>query len=202
MADGTGNHPNWYDSPVWAGEVIWRPDAPQFIPDDAICHLAISADYPSDPSVNAWTGLGDLELGDVTYMGIGPEVVSVKIGQAAEKEDARLSVTLVGLSDAEVRRAFYEFRGRVIVTVRLVYSTDGGNTWVEVPRLFRGLYSRPQITSNQITFEVATYREELDRGYELVWSDSNQRAEYPGDRCFEHLVPIAEGRSLSSRWPP
>lgn len=194
---------SWGTPLNWGADVVWGGEAPAFISDEAICHLTISAEYPTgDPPVHAWTGIGDLVLGGITYTGVGPEIVSVEIGQASEKEDARLQVTLTGLDTAEVRQAFYEFRGRVVVTVRLVYSEDGGTTWLEVPRFFRGLYSRPRITSNLITFEVATYREELDRGYETNWSDSNQQADFPGDRFFEHLIPISEGGDLKIRWPP
>lgn len=193
----------WGSDPVnWGADVTWGGDAPSFISDDVLAHLTISAEYPDDPPVHAWTGIGPLSLGGITYVGIGPEVVNVSIGQATEKEDARLQVTLTGLDTPVVRRAFYEFRGRVIVTVRLIYSEDGGTTWLEVPRYFRGLYSRPRITSNQITFEIAVYREQLDRGYETNWSDANQRVAYPGDLFFSHLVPISEGADLSIRWPP
>jgi len=192
----------WGHPRKWGRTLTWGGDRPAFISEDALCQLTISATYPTDPAVHVWTGIGDLLLGGITYTGVGPEVVKVQIGQATEKEDARVQVTLTGLDTAEVRRAFYEFRGRVVVTVRLVYSEDGGTTWLEVPRFFRGLYSRPRITSNLVSFEVATYREEMDRGYETSWSNANQTAEYAGDRFFEHLIPIAEGADLAIRWPP
>ena len=193
---------NWPDAAVWGDASIWGPDAPDFIADDAVGHLTISAEYPSDPAIHTWTGIGDLLLGGVTYTGIGPEVVSIRIGTASEKEDARLQVTLAGINTPEYRRAFQEFSGRVVITVRFVYSEDGGKTWLTVPRFFRGLYSRPELRNDTVSFEVATYRENLDRGYEQNWSDSSQQAEYPGDRGLEHLVRIAEGADLTIRWPP
>jgi len=145
-----------------------------------------------------WTGVGDLTLGDDTYVGVGPEVISVRIGQATEKEDARLQVTLAGLTGPEARQAFYEFHGRVVVTVRLVYSVDGGVSWQVLPRQFSGLYSRPRIENDTVSFEVATYREQLDRGYEVVWSGKDSYGA-GDDRFFEHLTAIADGVDI--RWP-
>ena len=188
---------NWPDASVWGDASIWGPDAPDFIAEDAIGHLTVSAEYPSDPPIHVWTGIDDLMLGGVTYAGIGPDVVDIRIGKSSEKEDARLQVTLARINTPELRRAFQEFSGRVVVTVRFVYSEDGGNTWLSVPRFFRGLYSRPTLRN-----DTATYRENLDRGYEQNWSDSSQQAEYPGDRGFEHLLRIAEGADLTIRWPP
>lgn len=192
----------WGDALDWGQTLVWG--GPRGVPDivspTAICHLLVTADYVNDPSIRVWTGQGELELGGVTYTGIGTEVISVRIGQATEKEDARLQVTLAGLTDTETRMAFYEFRGRVVVTVTLVYSNDGGETWLPLPRRFTGLYSRPQIENDTVSFEVATYREELDRGYELEWSDENQRRDFPGDAFFAHLEVISDGVNLS--WPP
>lgn len=204
MANGneTPGGIQWPDDINWPGAIVFGGEAPAFIPDDTICHLAVSAEYPSDPPIHAWTGIGELTLNGITYTGMSPDLISVRLGQATEKEDARLQVTLTGINTPDLRRAFYEFHGRVVVTVRLVYSTDGGVTWLEVPRFYRGLYSRPRLTSDTLTFEVATYRENLDRGYEQTWSDSNQQAEYTGDLFFRHLVRISEGADLTIRWPP
>jgi len=183
-------------------EIAWGSDlSPAALIDrDVMSHLLIDADYVSDDSIRVWTGIGDLDLNGVTYTGIGPEVISVRIGQATEKEDARLQVTLAGLTEPETRRAFYEFRGRVVVTVRLIYSIDEGVSWLRVPRSFTGLYSRPRIQNDTVSFEVATYREQLDRGYEVEWSHANQRALHAGDNGLEHLKTIADGINLS--WPP
>jgi len=201
--DETTGSPLWPGPVEWPERLVWGPDEPAFVATDAIKHLTISAEYPSDPAIHAWTGIGDLVLNGITYTGVGPEVVEIKVGKSSEKEDARMQVVLMGInSTPDLRMAFQEFRGRVIVTVRLVYSEDGGVTWLAVPRYFRGLYSQPEVRSNSVSFEVATYREELDRGYEQSWNHGNQQADYPGDRCFEHLVPIAEGQTLKSRWPP
>ena len=193
---------DWAGKPKWPDNLIWGGPAPEFILDTAIGHLTVSAEYPSDPPIHTWTGGGDLMLGGITYTGVGPDVISVRIGQATEREDARIQVTLTGLDTPELKRAFFEFRGRVIITVRFVYSVDDGNTWRAIPRFFRGLYSRPQMRNNTLTFEVATYQEDLDRGYEQNWSDSSQRADFPGDLGFQHLVTIAEGGELMTRWPP
>ena len=199
MAEGALN---WGGRLKWPGNLIWGGPPPEFILDNAIGCITVSAEYPSDPAIHIWTGIGDLPLGGTTYTGIGPDILKVEVGKASESEDARMQVTLSGLSTPEYKRAFFEFRGRVVVTVRFVYSVDGGNTWFAVPRFFRGLYSRPQMRNDTLTFEVATYEEDLDRGYEQNWSDATQRAEYPNDLGFEHLVTIAEGGELMTRWPP
>lgn len=188
---------SWGGLPLaWGGPMSWGSFGVD--PETTIAHLAIDADYPDGSAVRVWTGVGDLTLGDDTYVGVGPEVISVRIGQATEKEDARLQVTLVGLTEPETRQAFYEFHGRVVVTVRLVYSVDGGVSWQVLPRRFSGLYSRPQIENDTVSFEVATYREQLDRGYEVVWSHENQRQD-SGDLFFQHLEAIADG--VDVRWP-
>jgi len=189
---------------AWSKPLVFGGDLPDFISDITHGHLAVSAEYPNegDAPVHVWTGTGDLLLNGTTYTGVGPDVLEIQVGQATEREDARLQITMAGLDTPELKRAFYEFRGRVVVSVRFVYSTDGGNTWLEVPRFFRGFYSRPQLVADQLSFEVATYQEQLDRGYERNWSARSQEAEYPGDLGFEHLVSISEGADLMTRWPP
>jgi len=180
-------------------------DLPDFLAEDVIGHLSISAEYPDGSRIDAWTGLGELQLDGITYTGVDPDVIDVSIGSASEKEDSRLQIRLGGIEDPEIRRQFLEFRGRVQITVRLVYSTDGGVTWRSVPRFFRGLLSRPVMTRDSYSFEVATYREDLDRGYELVWSDEQQQHDYPiddqgGDLFFAHIKTLADGIRIT--WPP
>ena len=193
----------WGDKRVaWDENLAHGRVLPDFDSDTTLGALTISAEYPSDPPIYAWTGAGDLVLDGITYTGMGPDVMEVSIGQASEKEDARLQVKLTGLVTPELRDSFYEFKGRVIVTVQFVYSNDGGETWLTVPRRYRGLYSRPVFVADALSFEVATYREELDRGYEQVFSDKSQQAETLGDLFFSHLTRIAEGAELMTRWPP
>ena len=187
---------------AWGRTLAYGRVLPDFITEMTLGALTVSAEYPSDLPVHVWTGAGDLLLDGITYMGVGPDALEVRVGQASEREDARLQISMSGIDTPELRRAFFEFRGRVIVTVRFIYSNDSGNTWRAVPRFFRGLFSRPQITADQLSFEVATYQEQLDRGYERNWSNRSQEALSPGDLGFEHLVPISEGAELMTRWPP
>ena len=190
----------------WAGKFeewgnrleSWGVEIPQFVSDAALAAYAISLEYPDDTAFHIWTGFDDLTLGGISYTAVGPDVIEVGAAQAAATGQGRMAVTLSAVQP-EHRVKFLQDPGLVMVTVRLLYSADGGATWIAMPRFHRGELSRPQLQGGKYSIEISPYRDTLDRGYEQNWSDANQQKDYPDDLGFQHLKSLTDGIDL--RWP-
>jgi len=188
-----------------AHRILWGADVDVLDPDNVVCAFGFSAEYPPTTETpdgtrfDVWTGFEELTLGGITYSAVGPKVIEVGAAEASITSQGRMSITLSAI-DTEFRQMFLQDPGSVTVTARLFYSSDGGNAWQMLPRIVRGQLSRPQLSQGRYTIEISPYRDTIDRGYELTWSDDNQRRETPGDRGLEHLSAMRQIRTL--RWPP
>ena len=178
---------------------VWGGDLPPFVAEDALAGFTFHAQYPDGSVISCWTGIGDLAVGGQTFPGIGPDIVQISSTVATGTSAGRMTISITDIDPAH-RNEFLQDPGLVVVTVRLVYSDDGGVTWQNVARFFRGVISRPQLSGGIYTVEISTYQDELDRGYELTWSDEEQQTAYSGDKGFEHLKTIDDG--VDFRWPP
>jgi len=163
-----------------------------------IAAYAISLEYPDSTAFHVWTGFADLTVGGITYTAVGPDVVSVDPVRAGISGQGRMKLTLSAIQ-AEHRIKFLQDPGLVMVTVRLLHSDNGGQSWTVLPRFHRGELSRPELNGGQYSIEISPYRDTIDRGYEQNWSDANQQKEFPGDRGLEHLKSLTDGIDL--RWP-
>jgi len=190
----------------WGGFVKWGADQAAwgrtvagFIPDNAILAHALSATYPDGTVIAAWTGLGDITLGGTTYTAVGPNLVRVEAFQnSLTSGQGSLRVVLSAVSPEHLS-LFITDPGQVMVTVKFLVSTDGGQNFVELPRSVTGELSRPTLQGGQYSIEVASYIDSLDRGYEQVWSQESQERDYPGDLGLEHLRSLSAGVDI--RWP-
>ena len=175
------------DTVKWGDDTaLWGREIPSFSPDEAVFAFAFSAEYPDGTAIHTWTGIGDVTVGGINYVGVGPDVVQIGEQAASLTGQGRMTVTLSAI-DPDHRNLFLQDPGRVKITVRTLYSNNGGQTWLAIPRFHRGLLSRPQLQGGQYSVEVSTYRDTLNRGFEDNWSDENQQRDYPGDLGFEHL---------------
>ena len=177
---------------------LWGAPTDVVEPDSDLAAYTISLEYPDETAYHVWTGFGDLSLGGIDYVGVGPDVISIGTQTAALTGQGRMSITLSAI-EAEHRAKFLQDPGKVTVTVRILYSTNGGQSWAMLNRFHRGELSRPQLQGGNYTIEISPYRDTLDRGYEQSWSDELQKQVYPGDRGFEHLQRLSEGVDI--RWP-
>jgi len=177
---------------------IWGRDLPFQAADETLFAFGISAEYPDATAYHVWTGNADLTVGGITYTAVGPDVLQIGSQQTSLTGQSRMSISLSAIS-AEHRNLFLQDPGRVRITVRMLYSKNGGVTWNVIPRYHSGYLSRPQLQGGQYTIEISVYRDELNRGFEENWSDADQQRDYPGDLGFEHLKTLASG--LDIRWP-
>ena len=151
------------------------------------------------PFIDAWTGLGGLSHGGVDYSGVGDlvqiEPLTVDVGEP----ERRAAITISAV-DPALRGIFLTDPGPVKITLQQIYSTDGGSTWLSVPRTFRGRMSAPVLAGGKYRFEVAKRIVDIDRQGNLFWSDLAQRCRASDDLGFEHARALADG--LDIRWPP
>lgn len=169
-----------------------------FVADQLIAAHAISLEYPDDTAFHVWTGFDDITLGGITYTAVGPNIISIGVATTEISGQGGMTISLSAI-DPEHRVKFLQDPGRVLVTLRLLYSSDGGVTWQFIPRFHRGELSRPQLQGGTYTIEISPYRDTLDRGFDQNWSHENQQQEYPGDLGFEHLTTLTDGVDI--RWP-
>lgn len=185
------------DGARWSGE---DSGIVEFVPAGRLGANTISAEYPDGTEFHVWTGIGDVTVGGITYTGVGPDVIDIGEHQVGLTGQNRMTISLSDI-DPEYRNLFLQDPGRVWVTIKLIYSDDGGNTWVEIPRYIRGVAGRSQLQGGRYSVEVSTYTDTLDRGYEQVWSDESQQEVYPGDLGFAHLRTLSSGGGIDIRWP-
>jgi len=178
--------------------VLFGEEIARFIQENILFAFGISAEYPDATSYHVWTGHSDLTVGGITYTAVGPNVLQVGSQQTSLNGQARMTLVLSSI-EPEHRNLFLQDPGRVRVTVRMLYSTDGGATWNAIRRYHTGYLSRPQLRGGEYALEISVYRDELNRGFDENWSNENQQRDYPGDLGLEHLAVLASG--LDIRWP-
>lgn len=189
-----------------ADNVLYGREILRFMADETLFGFGISAEYPDDPDApddantyHVWTGYADLTVGGITYTAVGPDVLEVGSQRASLQGQGRMSIVLSAI-EVEHRNLFLQDPGRVRITLRMLYSTDGGVNWRVIPRSHSGYLSRPQLEGGRYTLEIAVYRDETNRGFSENWSDASQQSDFPGDRGLEHMATLA-APGLDIRWP-
>lgn len=160
-------------------------------------HWAIRVLLPTP--LNLWTGEGDLTFDSVNYTGAGDLLAVNLIPLEAGIHERRASLELSVVSPA-MRTALLDDPGPTKVEIRQIYSTDLGQNWTAVNRIFRGRLSNPRITSQLYSVDVVQRIVDIDRGRPLKWSDATQKRRSPGDRGFEMASQLEAGFDI--RWPP
>lgn len=142
----------------------------------------------------------NVEIDGVTYIGVGPAFSIGQMPANEQDDDTRMEISIGGIPQ-ELRPHLIRTEGLIDVRIRYIYSTDGGNVWLPIPRSIRGYVSNPALSGDTYTFELATDVSTVDRGSPRLFSDGFQKTLFPNDRCFEHLVELADGVG-DIGWPP
>lgn len=185
----------------WGGKVVvWGSDRSLGdITHEVMGHWTITAEYADGTRLDKWTGAGDLPLNGVEYEGVG-DVLSISgMVSTGTNEDARTVVTLNGIPD-DARVLFLRDPGVCDITLQLIESRDGGNSWNVVPRTIQGRLSNPTLQGGRYQFTLATPISTVDRGRPRPWSDEAQRKLYSGDQGLEYLSVYEDGVEIN--WPP
>ena len=147
-----------------------------------------------------WDGSTSLTFGGRTY---SPTHGAISVSAAPSEmgvPDSKLTVT-IPLMDADARIAALVDHGPLPVTLRWIYSTDGGGSYQQLPRTSVGRISAPRIQDNVLSLEIESYLGDSDRYEPLYWSDESQRARDPSDVGFSGLRALSQGVELEG-WPP
>ena len=178
--------------------VLFGEEIARFLQDNILFAFGISAEYPDGTSYHVSTLHDDLTVGGITYTAVGPDVLQIGSQQTSLNGQARMTLALSSIEPAH-RSLFLQDPGRVRITVRMLYSVDGGATWQVINRFHTGYLSRPQLRGGEYAVEISIYRDELNRGFDESWSNENQERDFPGDKGLEHLAVLSSG--LDIRWP-
>ena len=193
----------WGDEALFwgASRLTWgRVHATTPLPDAMLAHWAIDATWSDGSIMRAWTGAGTLRLEGEDWTAVPEQVLRIGVHDASvNPEDHRLEVSLAFVTPA-LRAHALEDPGVVRVRVRIVYSADGGASWVVLPRWVEGYLSTPRLVGGEYSFEIITDHGDADRGRPRQWSDAGQQSRHIGDRGFEHTALISQGIDVA--WPP
>ena len=190
---------------VKASRICWTRTSPltygeNYLTYGEVERAAVLAHWLFESSIlNAWTGTGTIEIDGISYRGVGDLVsiapVAVEIGEPEKKAQ----VTIKATSPA-MRAILINDPGPLKVSLRQVWSADGGASWHKISRVFRGRMSSPILVAGQYRFEIVSRRADIDRRGDAYWSDVYQQQRVQGDRGFEHARVLSEGMEI--RWPP
>lgn len=130
------------------------------------------AEYPSGALFRVWTGVGELNLENQTYTGIGPDAVSVS-GQmsSSNSQDSRMQITIRAVPRA-LRAQLINAPPLITVTSRIIHSADDGRTWNIIPIPFTGVISNTVLhDGHSYTFDIVARVSDIDRGRPAVWGN-------------------------------
>ena len=146
--------------------------------------------------VRLWSGLGDLTIGDETYLGVGDLLKISTIAESQELRSNGVTVELSGIPSDLIAEALAEPVSSRIVRMKLVrFEADGTVIGEPVP-LFVGRADIPTLSDDGRT---ATYRlscesrlVDMGRARDSRLTDQDQQQRFPGDRGLEHVPAIQE----------
>ena len=164
----------------------------------------------ADGSLNLWSGLGDLDIGNKTYKGTGNLVGISAASEGIDIPDDRLSVTLnvAGIDEAldannmssmkdTLRELLLKDEKLHTIKVSWLFSSDKGRTWYKSNLQFVGFLSKPTFDGSLYTIELEQYKGSGENI--IVWSDEFQKSLYPDDDGFEYMRVF--GQPFRVNWP-
>lgn len=166
-----------------------------------------------------WTGLGDLTVGSVTYIGTGQFLKVSEMEETAEIAARGATITLSGIPSNLISLALTEpYQGRVCKIMfgaidanriyllqedgSFVLREDGGRIDITagevtpVVELFSGYIDQMNIDEGPETATIAISIEsrliDLERVRTFRFTDQNQKARFPNDRGLEFVEDLQD----------
>ena len=171
---------------------ISRPTGRVDLPGDAapMPMVGWAANFVGTP-YRYWSGEGELTLGGHAYE--GRSFINISAYETSlDAPDVRLTASFA-VADTADREPFLQDPGPLPVEIEWIHSSDGGHTWIALPRKFVGRLSQPTLHEGVYSIEIETYSGDVARGHPKRWSDEDQQRRYPGDRFFEYTRQLFHG---------
>ena len=147
-------------------------------------------------ALNLWTGIGNLTVGGVTYVGAGG---LLSVGEMKESSDLAangITITLEGVTSPLITKARDEnYQGRELKV--LLGATDASNGVIADPVvIFSGFMDTMTINETGETASIAVTVEnrliEFEKTRVRRYTAEDQRIDFPDDRGLEFVAELAE----------
>lgn len=166
-----------------------------------------------------WTGLGDLTIGDITYIGTGQFLSISQMEETAEISAKGATISLSGIPSELISVAISEpYQGRLCKIMfgaidanrdylkdeagNFILREDSGRIDITVGdatpaiELFTGYIDQMLIneepTTSKITISVESRLIDLERPKIFRFSDQNQKARFPNDKGLEFVEDLQD----------
>lgn len=156
-------------------------------------------------ALNLWTGIGNLTVGGVTYVGAGG---LLSVGEMKESSDLAangITITLEGVTSPLITKARDEnYQGRQLQV--LLGATDASNGVIADPVvIFSGFMDTMTINETgetaSITVTVENRLIEFEKTRVRRYTAEDQRIDFPDDRGLEFVAELAEKEIMWGNGP-
>lgn len=154
-------------------------------------------------NLNLWSGIGNLTVDSVDYVGAGTLLQVSEISESAELQANGLNVTLSGVTDPLISKARDEdYQGREL-KVLLGAIDANGNVTADPVTVFSGFMDTMVINDGsesatiQVTVENRLIEFERTRGRRYTAED--QKIDYPNDKGLEFVAEMQEKEIIWGR---
>lgn len=157
--------------------------------------VLVQCDFDSG-NLNLWSGIGDLTVDSVTYVGAGTLLSISGISESAELSASGVTVTLSGVTEPLISKARDEdYQGRELKI--LLGAMDSTNSVIDDPVIiFSGFMDVMTIQDAGETATIAVQVEnrliEFQRNRVRRYTAEDQKLDYPTDKGLEFVAEIAE----------
>jgi len=146
-------------------------------------------------TVRLWNGIGDQVIGGNTYTGAGT-LLGITLAEEDETLSAKgITIQLSGVSSTMVSYALNEHYKYRKVNVHVGTLSGGVASSYQV---FSGRMDVMTFDDNGETSVVTLAAEsrfvDFDRARDHRWTSEDQKAMYPGDKCFDGLNVLQEAK--------
>jgi len=172
--------------------------------------MLVQCDFDSG-DLNLWSGVGDLTVDSVTYIGAGTLLTISGVNESTELTASGVTVTLSGVTEPLISKARDEnYQGRELKI--LLGAMDSTNSVIDDPVIiFSGFMDVMIIQDGGETATIAVQVEnrliEFQRNRVRRYTAEDQKLDYPTDKGLEFVAEIAEkeivwGRSQATPQTP
>lgn len=156
-----------------------------------LCQLA----FPSG-NVNLWSGIGDLTVDSVDYVGAGTLLGVSDISESADVQANGIRVSLSGISSTMITKARDEnYQGRELKI--LLGAMDSTNSIIDDPVvMFSGFMDTMTISDGGETAIISVTAEnrliEFEKTRIRRYTAEDQKIDFPNDKGLEFVAEMAE----------
>jgi len=163
-----------------------------------LCQLA----FPSG-NVNLWSGIGDLTVDSVDYVGAGTLLGVSDISESSDVQANGIRVSLSGIASPIITKARDEdYQGRELKI--LLGAMDSSNSVIDDPVVvFSGFMDTMTINDAGETAIISVTAEnrliEFEKTRVRRYTAEDQKIEYPNDKGLEFVAEMAEKEIIWGR---